>query len=470
MNALSGRAPRELARRRWAAAAWLYGLLLALGVAFVGVIYVGFVASLKTDPLEQPFSLSTPQLNPTNWLVAARLGRAGAGNRWLGGFGPAGDVTFRVQYFVPAGASEPLRVSVPKRNPGSRIVTLRPPVFAADFAETTVTEVVGENLGRPDPETAARLGPGVLTNYDVRVRATGSARYAQRLPLDIETPRGYVLTQSTLPPDRIERRGRVASWDTLTPGVTGYVLKNYVRAFRESYDDATSQSLLWRWTLNTFVFAAARVLAALLFASMAGYALARLRFPGRRGLFVLVLFSMTIPVQVTFISNYLVLRDGIFGLSRLFGADTLLNSLAGLVVGGSGSTALVGASAVFIMKQFFESVPRELEEAAELDGAGVFTTFFRIILPVATPALGALTILTFQGAWNDFFWPLVVMTSRDNITLPVGLLTFSKAYGPAGDWGLVLASAFFSVLPVVVLFAVFQRYFIEGVSFSGLKG
>ena len=456
---------REAARKRWAAVGWLYGTLLVLGVLFVGVIYVGFVASLKTDPLAQPFTLGAPQLNPENWVVSGRLGQAGSGNRWLGGFAGTGDVTFVVRYFVPKGSSNTPQVTVPKRNSGSRIVTLRPPVFAADFARVTAEEV-DRQTATADSDT----GAGELVDYEIRVVGRESGRYAQRLPIDIETPRGYVLTSATLPPDRIERRGRVASWDTVTPGVVGYILKNYVRAFRESYDDSSKQSLLWRWTLNTFVFATARVGAALLFASMAGYALARMRFPGRRWLFLAVLFSMTIPVQVTFISNYLVLRDGIFGLSRLFGADTLLNTLAGLVIGGSGSTALVGASAMFIMKQFFESVPRELEEAAELDGAGVFTTFFRVILPVATPALGALTILTFQGAWNDFFWPLVVMTSRENITLPVGLLTFSRAYGPAGDWGLILSSAFFSMLPIVILFAVFQRYFIEGVSFSGLKG
>jgi multiple sugar transport system permease protein len=125
---------------------------------------------------------------------------------------------------------------------------------------------------------------------------------------------------------------------------------------------------------------------------------------------------------------------------------------------------------VFIMKQFFESMPNEIEEAARIDGANALQTFFRIVLPMAAPALGALTILTFQGAWNDFFWPLVVMGSRENLTLPVGLLSFRTAYGPAGDWGLILSSAFFSMIPIVILFVVFQRYFIEGVSFSGVKG
>ena len=113
-----------------------------------------------------------------------------------------------------------------------------------------------------------------------------------------------------------------------------------------------------------------------------------------------------IPGQVNFISNYLVLRDGIFGFSRLWGQATLLNSLSGVILSG-----LVSAGAVFIMKQFFETIPREVEEAAMIDGTTQWERFFRVVMPMARPALGALTILTFQGAWNDFFWPLVVLTT-----------------------------------------------------------
>ncbi len=463
----NGSKRREDARRRWVRVAWAYGTLLLLGLGSLSVIYASFIASLKTDPLGDPLSLGAAQLNPSNWLKAARLGAAAGGSTLLGGFGPEGEVRFSVRYFVPGGETAPPVASIPKRAPGSRLVSLRTTSFAADFATLGLEEVSRISA----PEGSESLG--AFVTYDVTVTyndAQGNGRRAERLPLDLETPRGYLLVSATLPPDRIERRGRVASWDSVAPGALGFGLKNYVRAFRESYDAATQQSLLWRWTLNTFLFAFFRVLAALAFASMAGYALARLVFPGRRVLFVVVLFSVMVPAQVTFISNYLVLRDGVFGLSGLFGLPTLLDTLPGLVIGGSGATALVAASAVFIMKQFFESVPREIEEAARIDGAGTFGTFFRVVLPMAGPALGALTILTFQGAWNDFFWPLVVMSSRENLTLPVGLLSFRAAYGPAGDWGLILASAFFSMVPVIILFAVFQRYFVEGVSMSGLKG
>ena len=172
-----------------------------------------------------------------------------------------------------------------------------------------------------------------------------------------------------------------------------------------------------------------------------------------------------IPGQVNFISNYLVLRDGIFGFSRLWGQATLLNSLSGVILSG-----LVSAGAVFIMKQFFETIPREVEEAAMIDGTTQWERFFRVVMPMARPALGALTILTFQGAWNDFFWPLVVLTTPEDIkTLPIGLLSFRNIYGNTGDWGLILAGAVMSAVPIIILFVVFQKYFLEGVSYGGGK-
>lgn len=456
---------RSLARQRWARAGWIYGSMMAVGVVFIGVFYVAFITSLKTNPLEWPFKFSVAQLNPQNWVDASRLGNQGANNIWLGGFGPNAEVKFDLTYFVPADVDyiEP-EVIVPDRDPGSRLVALRPTPKAANFSTMFLNET-----GRRDGNLIVReeTVQGELVSYKLTVtydEANGQGQVAERLPVDIETPRGYVLTDATLLPDRIERRGRVASWDSLTPGFLGYTFKNYIRTFRESYDARTNQSLFWRWTVNSFFIAVVKVLTTLLFASMAGYALARLRFPGRKILFFFILFSMMVPAQVTFISNYLVMRDAI-GLNLIFPDLTFLNNSWGVIIAG-----MVGAGSVFIMKQFFESVPRSIEEAALIDGANPGTTFFRVVLPMATPALGALTILTFQGAWNEFFWPLVVLTQRDSQTLPVGLLTFRTAYGPAGDWGLILAGAFFSMIPVIILFIIFQRYFVEGVSMSGVKG
>jgi multiple sugar transport system permease protein len=165
------------------------------------------------------------------------------------------------------------------------------------------------------------------------------------------------------------------------------------------------------------------------------------------------------------------MRDGIFGLSKLFGVNTLLNNPIALIVGGAGGSAMIESAKVFIMKQFFESLPVEIEEAAYIDGAGHFSTFFKVMLPISRPALGAVAILTFQGAWNDFFWPMIVLTSPEEVrTLPIGILSFSQISGAAGDWGLILSGAVMSALPVVILFVVFQKYFLQGMSFGGSKG
>ena len=460
--------PRRLARRRWARVGWAYAVLLVFGTLVLGLFYVAFVASLKNDPLEQPFSFAPPQLDLRNWVAAARLGAAGGDNPLLGGFGEGSSLTFEVVYFVPQGvALEPPEASVPARRASARLVSPPPKPLAADYVR-----VGREETSREPARLAGEAGENVT--YTFTLRYGGAGPKVEQLPFDLSLSGdawrgGAKVVRATLPPDRTERRGRVASWDNLSPGVLGYALKNYVRVFR-STTNARGESLFWRWIVNSFVYAGARVVAAILFASAAGYALARLQFPGRAALFILVLFSQMVPAQVTFISNYLVLRDGIFGLSRLFGAGTLLNTLPGLIIGGAGATALVAASSVFIMKQFFESIPPSIEEAARIDGANPLQIFFRVVFPLATPALGALTILTFQANWNDFFWPLVTMTGRESYTLPIGLLTFREAYGAAGDWGLILAGAFLSMVPILILFAVFQRYFVEGASFSGLKG
>lgn len=449
-----------IARRRWARAGAIYLLLLVFSIVFMGPLLFAALSTLKDNPAEWPPRLDPPQLDWHNWVAAYRLGRAGGGSGWFGAFAPGAEVPFEVTYEVPAdlaaqGLALPL-IQVPRRVPGAGPGALRIGPFAADMAE-----VVG-------PEVVSRPGAGgsLLVTYRFTIRHTGTLT-VDRLPLDVEAPRGYRFVGATLAPNRTERLGRVQSWNTITPGVIPYVFYNYTRVFGENYSRTTGRNLFLTWIGNSLFVAGAKVLTTLAFASMAGYALARLRFPGRDVLFVVMLFSMMVPSQVTFISNYLVLRDGIFGLSRLWGMPTLLNTFTGLILSG-----LVGASAVFIMKQFFESLPRELEESARIDGASPATTFRRIVLPLARPALGAVTILTFQGAWNDFFWPLVVLTSpQDKFVLMVGLSTFRRTYGAVGfDWGPLLAGAVVAALPVVILFVIFQRYFVEGISFTGLKG
>ncbi|WP_337871094.1 carbohydrate ABC transporter permease [Meiothermus sp.] len=441
---------RHLARQRWTRAAWIYGAMLALAVFFIGPFYVAYLGSLKDNPLEWPFRYSFAQTQPKNWVAAWRLGQLGAGNPWTGGFAPGASIPFQVSYFVQEGQEpETPVVTVPTRRAGAGLGAIFDEVQAARYAKVSEVQEVNRR--------SAVVGgqPGQIVTYAFTITYEGQGPRAARLPLDVEAPRGQQYYAATLEPNRLERRGRVASWDSATPGFFGYTFRNYVRVFNEARDPNTGASFFLRWTLNTFLVALAVVVTTLLFASLAGYALARMYFPGKNYLFAFVVFTMTVPAQAIFISNYLVLRD--LGL---------LGSLWGMIVWSA-----VGAGAVFIMKQFFESIPREIEEAALIDGASPITTFFRIIIPMATPALGALTILTFQGMWNEFFKAAVVLSGQQtNYTLPLGLSFFRSAYGVAGDWGLMLASAFLSMIPIIILFVVFQRYFVEGVSTSALKG
>ncbi len=455
-------AERWLARRRWSRAGLVYLLMLVFSLLFLGPLLFATISSLRADPLAYPPTLTPPQLSPANWAAAARLGRQGAGAPLWGGFAPGADVSFELTYFVPDGvAAVAPEVVVPRRRPGAGLGAVQRIQYAADHAEVTGVEEVGRMPGTLTVGDDERSGQ--VVTYRADVRYVGEGPRLERLPLDATSAsRDLVFLRSTLPPTRIERRGLVASFDNVSPGALGYVFHNYRRVMDEARSVTTGRSLFLSWTANSFLVAFAKVLSTLLFASMAGYALARLRFPGRGLIFLLILFAQMIPTQVIFISNYLVLRDGIFGLSRLWGQPTLLNSLWGVILSG-----LVGAGAVFIMKQFFESIPREVEEAAMLDGANQWQRYANVVLPMARPALGALTIITFQGAWNDFFWPLVVLTTPEDIkTLPIGLLSFRNAYAGAGDWGLILAGAVLSALPVIVLFLVFQRYFLEGVSYG----
>ncbi len=459
-----------LARRRWSRAGLVYCVMLAFSLVFVGPLLFATVSSIKTDPLEYPPALYIPQLDVGNWSAAARLGTAGAGDRWFGGFAPGASVPFSISYFVRDGVEpEAPEVAVPRRRPGAGLGAVMAIQFAADHAAVSEVREVARAPAqlRSGDETIS----GQRVTYEFEINYPGDGPTIDRLPVDVTAATSMTFLDSTLSPSRLERRGRTASYDHLSPGVFGYIFRNYVRTFAEVRSPATGQSLFLTWIGNSFLFAFWRILITLSIATLSGYALARMRFRGRELVFILVLIAQMIPNQVLFISNYLVLRDGIlaigdFRLSMLWGqANGMLNSLPGLIV----VTAL-SAGPVFIMKQFFESIPREVEEAAMIDGAGHWRRYWSIVLPMARPALGALVILTFQGAWNDFFWPLVVLTSPEQLkTLPVGLLSFRNAYGGVGDWGLILAGAVLSALPVIILFVVFQRYFLEGVSYGGSK-
>ena len=208
------------------------------------------------------------------------------------------------------------------------------------------------------------------------------------------------------------------------------------------------------WIYNSAVVAVFVTMGNLLFASLGGYALARIRFPGSKIVFLGILGTMMIPGIVLLIPMFIVLK-----------ALGFVDTYAGLIV-----PKLVTAFSIFLMKQFFESVPRELEEAARIDGATPLQIFFRVVLPTAKPALVALIIFSFQGAWNDFMHPLIVITvNQDLFTLPLGLALLRGGMGQNLQWNSLMAGSMLTTLPMAIIFFVFQRYFIEGISYSGIK-
>lgn len=210
-----------------------------------------------------------------------------------------------------------------------------------------------------------------------------------------------------------------------------------------------------RLFFNSAFIAGVVTLTNVVFGSMAGYAFARLRFPGREALFILVLGTMMIPDQLRLVPIYQIMKS--LGLTRgvnQYGAVILVLA--------------IGAVSVFLLRQYFLSLPRDLEEAAKIDGAGFFTTFWRVMLPLASPAIAAVAILQFQGAWNSFFWPLVLIQERSQWTLPLALTQFRLQFQTL--WPELMAISTLATIPVLVLYIFFQRYFVEGVAAAAVKG
>ena len=448
-----GRLPlAALRRRQIAALVWGWLVLLGLVCLFLGTFVIAFLASLKEDPLESPFRFVFPQIQPSAWFAAADLGaQAGGGPLW-GGFGPGADVTFSATWAVPPGETlEAPVVEVPRRVPGSSIARAITTDYASDHAAVEAVSVEETVVTGPDGADWPAARHTWRITYEA---ADGAAPLIDRLPFTATVPRGQVLVGADLPVSAMERRGRTASWSNLAPGALGLVFDNYRRVWNETIDISSGERLFPWWLLNSLLIAAGRVVMIVALASLAGYALARLRFGGAGAVFAAVIFSMAIPPQVTFVSNYLVIRD--LGL---------LNTPWGVIV------VFTFSAHVLLMKQFFEGFPREIEEAALADGASHWQVFRHIVLPNAKPALVTNAIIAFQTAWNDFFWPFVLLSSPpSSLTVQVGLLALrQQGAGGESDWGLVLAGAFVSIVPVVAMFLIFQRHILDNQLSEGIK-
>ncbi len=209
-----------------------------------------------------------------------------------------------------------------------------------------------------------------------------------------------------------------------------------------------------RYALNSLFLAVTVTLLNLFLASLGGYAFARLRFPGREVLFLIILGTLMIPDQLRLIPVFVMLTN--WHLIGNFSGYILIN--------------LVTAVNLFFMRQYFLTIPRDFEEAAKLDGAGYFKTYWRIMLPLAGPAIAALAILQFQGTWNDFFWPLILFGQGNEhmYTMQLGLAQLTLTYQSL--WPQMMAGSIMAITPILVIFLVFQRFFVSGVTAAGIKG
>ena len=219
-----------------------------------------------------------------------------------------------------------------------------------------------------------------------------------------------------------------------------------------NYRRLTAASGFPRWFLNSLVIAVLTTLSVLIFDSLVGYTLAKFRFRGRRVVFLAILSTLMIPTEMLVLPWYVMSKN-------LGWLDTYWGIMFPGMMTGFGT---------FLMKQFFESVPDELLEAARVDGLGEFGIWWRIAMPLVAPALSALAIFTFLGNWTAFLWPLISTTKRELYTLPVGLASFSGEFQT--EWEMVMTGASVATLPMLLVFIVLQKYIVRGVMLTGLKG
>lgn len=220
----------------------------------------------------------------------------------------------------------------------------------------------------------------------------------------------------------------------------------------QNYAEVTRVLPFGRYFLNSFIVAASTTALQLVVCSMAAYAFARLRFPGRDLLFLAFLGALMVPSQVTLIPRFLLMRElGWFNTYQALILPFVFSSFG-----------------TFLLRQYFLTLPRELEEAARIDGASYFQNYWLIAMPLARPALAALAIFTFINEWNSFLWPLIVTTRPEMNTLIVGLNTLRGQYNTA--WNLLMAGSVIAIVPILLVFALGNRYFIRGITTSGFGG
>ncbi len=220
-----------------------------------------------------------------------------------------------------------------------------------------------------------------------------------------------------------------------------------------NYPDVFLYAPMHRYFFNTMIIVIPSIIGAVLTSSLAAYAFARLRAPGKNVIFMVLLSTMMLPSAVTLVPTYI-----------LFAKLGWVGSFKPLVV-----PALAGSAFfVFLMRQFFLTIPRELEEAALIDGCSRLRIYFSIVLPLAKPVLATVTIFAFMGSWNEFFRPLIYLGNQDQYTLSLGLRVFVESHRT--EWGMMMAASTMMVMPVILIFFLAQQHFVEGITLTGIKG
>lgn len=221
----------------------------------------------------------------------------------------------------------------------------------------------------------------------------------------------------------------------------------------ENYRAILADRLTSRWFINSLIVALGTTAGVLILSSLAGYAFARLEFPGRRALFLFVLLGLAIPEQAVILPRH-----------QLFADWGLHNSYIGLILPG-----LTGSFGVFFMTQYFRAIPKELDEAAQLDGASRFRLFWSVLLPLTLPAQATLGVFTFLAAWNDYWWPLISATTSDYYTLTVGLASAQMNYAQTSGLGFLMAQAVFASFPVLIVYLLFQKQIVRAMAGTAVR-
>jgi multiple sugar transport system permease protein len=227
---------------------------------------------------------------------------------------------------------------------------------------------------------------------------------------------------------------------------------NLVLMSLENFVNLFERGQVFTWFFNSFYIACFVTVFNLFFSSLAGYTLAKKMFPGRRAIFWMIICTMMIPGQVTLVPIFIMMTK-----------MRLLDTHAALIL-----PQVVSVFSIFLMKQYIQTLPSELEDAARIDGCSEFSVFWRIILPLCRPVLAVLGIFIFVANWNNFLWPLIMLNTPSKFTIQVGLATLQEQF--ATDYGILMAGAAFAAVPMIIVFLAFQKHFIKGLTIGGVKG